>query len=46
MSKPWFITGNSRGLGLALATVVLTQGDRVVANVNVSAQAAPMRALV
>jgi NAD(P)-dependent dehydrogenase (short-subunit alcohol dehydrogenase family) len=31
MSKVWFITGSSRGLGLALAQAVLASGDRLVA---------------
>jgi NAD(P)-dependent dehydrogenase (short-subunit alcohol dehydrogenase family) len=31
MSKVWFITGSSRGLGFALAKAVLAAGDRLVA---------------
>lgn len=31
MSKVWFITGSSRGLGRALAEAVLESGDRLVA---------------
>ena len=31
MSKVWFITGSSRGLGLALAQAVLAKGHRLVA---------------
>ena len=31
MSKVWFITGSSRGLGRALAEAVLENGDRLVA---------------
>jgi NAD(P)-dependent dehydrogenase (short-subunit alcohol dehydrogenase family) len=31
MSKVWFITGSSRGLGRALAEAALEQGDRVIA---------------
>ncbi len=31
MSKVWFVTGSSRGLGRALVEVVLEAGDRVVA---------------
>ncbi len=31
MSKVWFITGSSRGLGLAIAEVVLAAGQNVVA---------------
>ena len=31
MNKIWFITGSSRGLGLALAEAVLDAGDKVVA---------------
>jgi NAD(P)-dependent dehydrogenase (short-subunit alcohol dehydrogenase family) len=31
MSKVWFITGSSRGLGRALAEAALEEGDRVIA---------------
>lgn len=31
MSKVWFITGASKGLGLTLTKLVLSQGDKVVA---------------
>lgn len=31
MSKIWFITGSSRGLGRAITEAVLRAGDRVVA---------------
>ena len=31
MSKVWFITGSSRGLGRSLAEAVLAHGDRLVA---------------
>jgi NAD(P)-dependent dehydrogenase (short-subunit alcohol dehydrogenase family) len=31
MSKVWFVTGSSRGLGRALVEVALEAGDRVVA---------------
>lgn len=31
MSKVWFITGSSRGLGRALAEAVLANGDKLVA---------------
>lgn len=31
MTKVWFITGSSRGLGLAIAEKVLSTGDKVVA---------------
>src|SRR5258708_29205313 len=31
MSKVWFITGSSRGLGRSLAGAVLAHGDRLVA---------------
>ena len=31
MSKVWFITGSSRGLGRSLAEAVLAQGDRLIA---------------
>lgn len=31
MSKVWFITGSSRGLGRSLAEAVLDTGDQVVA---------------
>lgn len=32
--KTWFITGVSRGLGLALATEALARGDRVIGTVR------------
>lgn len=38
MSKVWFITGSSRGLGLALTKAVLAAGDRVVASARQPAQ--------
>ncbi|MCB0210039.1 MAG: SDR family NAD(P)-dependent oxidoreductase [Anaerolineae bacterium] len=31
MSRVWFITGSSRGLGRAIAEIVLAQGDKLVA---------------
>ncbi|MEU6011874.1 SDR family NAD(P)-dependent oxidoreductase [Streptomyces sp. NPDC047453] len=31
MSKVWFVTGSSRGLGRAIVTAALQEGDRVVA---------------
>jgi NAD(P)-dependent dehydrogenase (short-subunit alcohol dehydrogenase family) len=31
MSKVWFITGSSRGLGRALTEAALEKGDRVIA---------------
>lgn len=31
MSRVWFITGSSRGLGLAITQAALEQGDRVIA---------------
>jgi NAD(P)-dependent dehydrogenase (short-subunit alcohol dehydrogenase family) len=31
MSKVWFVTGSSRGLGRALVEVALEAGDRVAA---------------
>ena len=31
MSRVWFVTGSSRGLGRAIVEVVLDAGDRVVA---------------
>jgi NAD(P)-dependent dehydrogenase (short-subunit alcohol dehydrogenase family) len=36
MSKVWFVTGSSRGLGRALVEALLTQGDRVVATARPS----------
>ena len=51
MSKVWFITGASSGLGAALAAAVLERGDSVVATFRQAGQAeafsqrAPQRAL-
>jgi NAD(P)-dependent dehydrogenase (short-subunit alcohol dehydrogenase family) len=38
MSKVWFITGSSRGLGLAMAKAVLAAGDRLVATARKAEQ--------
>ncbi|MEU0036549.1 MULTISPECIES: SDR family NAD(P)-dependent oxidoreductase [unclassified Streptomyces] len=38
MSKVWFVTGSSRGLGRALVEAALEAGDRVVATARDSAQ--------
>ncbi|MEU6427827.1 SDR family NAD(P)-dependent oxidoreductase [Microbispora sp. NPDC046973] len=38
MSKVWFVTGSSRGLGRALVEVALEGGDRVVATARKPAQ--------
>lgn len=38
MSKVWFVTGSSRGLGRALAEAALEGGDRVVATARTPAQ--------
>lgn len=38
MSKVWFITGTSRGLGAAMAKAVLAAGDRLVATARQPAQ--------
>lgn len=38
MSKVWFVTGSSRGLGRALVTAALQAGDRVVATARKPAQ--------
>lgn len=43
MSKVWFITGSSRGLGLAMAKAVLAAGDRLVATARKPEQ---LRALI
>jgi NAD(P)-dependent dehydrogenase (short-subunit alcohol dehydrogenase family) len=43
MSKVWFITGSSRGLGAELVRAVLANGDRVVATAR---QPEQLRALV
>lgn len=32
MSKTWFISGSSRGLGRAIVEAALTTGDRVLAS--------------
>ncbi len=39
--KTWFITGISRGLGLALASAALTRGDTVIGTVRGAAPAIP-----
>jgi NAD(P)-dependent dehydrogenase (short-subunit alcohol dehydrogenase family) len=48
MSKVWFITGSSRGLGRALTEAVLEKGDRVIATAQAGIarrpQVAPRRA--
>ena len=36
MSKTWFITGASRGLGVDIANAALKAGDRVVATVTLA----------
>ncbi|WP_079314191.1 SDR family NAD(P)-dependent oxidoreductase [Microbispora sp. GKU 823] len=38
MSKVWFVTGSSRGLGRALVEAALEGGDRVVATARKPAQ--------
>ncbi|MFC5745284.1 SDR family NAD(P)-dependent oxidoreductase [Actinomadura rugatobispora] len=38
MSKVWFVTGSSRGLGRAIVTAALQAGDRVVATARRPAQ--------
>ncbi|MFB7498707.1 SDR family NAD(P)-dependent oxidoreductase [Streptomyces sp. NPDC056161] len=38
MSKVWFVTGSSRGLGRAIVTAALEAGDRVVATARRPAQ--------
>ncbi|MFJ7948925.1 SDR family NAD(P)-dependent oxidoreductase [Streptomyces sp. NPDC096354] len=38
MSKVWFVTGSSRGLGRAIVTAALEAGDRVVATARKPAQ--------
>ncbi|MCY1649289.1 SDR family NAD(P)-dependent oxidoreductase [Streptomyces sp. NPDC012486] len=38
MSKVWFVTGSSRGLGRAVVTAALEAGDRVVATARKPAQ--------
>lgn len=38
MSKVWFVTGSSRGLGRAIAEAALSAGDRVVATARRPAQ--------
>ncbi|KAL5337365.1 hypothetical protein BJX70DRAFT_389283 [Aspergillus crustosus] len=38
MTKIWFITGTSRGLGLAIAEAALNQGDSVIATARNPAQ--------
>ncbi len=43
MSKVWFVTGSSRGLGLALAKTILERGDRLVATAR---RPTDLRALV
>ena len=43
-SPVWFITGCSRGLGLAVATAALRRGDRVVASARHAADLAPLAA--
>ncbi len=35
MSKVWFVTGSSRGLGRALVEVALEGGDRVAATARI-----------
>jgi len=44
MSKVWFITGSSRGLGRALAEAVLASGDRLVATARKPEQLADLQA--
>ncbi|MFE4552922.1 SDR family NAD(P)-dependent oxidoreductase, partial [Streptomyces sp. NPDC056785] len=38
MSKVWFVTGSSRGLGRAIVEAALEAGDRVVATARKPAQ--------
>lgn len=38
MSKVWFVTGSSRGLGRAIVTAALEAGDRVVATARTPSQ--------
>lgn len=44
MSRTWFITGASRGIGAELAKAVLASGDRVVATGRNQAQVAQLYA--
>src|SRR5258707_2889827 len=44
MSKVWFITGSSRGLGRPLAEAVLAAGDRLVATARRPEQLAELKA--
>jgi NADP-dependent 3-hydroxy acid dehydrogenase YdfG len=43
MSKTWFISGSSRGLGHAIAEAVLVAGDRVVATARDLGPLEPLR---
>ncbi len=42
MSRTWLVTGSSRGFGRALAEVILTSGDRLVATARDPAQLADL----
>jgi len=44
MSKVWFVTGSSRGLGRQLAEAVLAAGDRLVATARRPEQLADLKA--